>query len=430
MMGGLPGVGPLISYPVSEAVIANPEIEDAVGWILPYGVYEGHRSLSRFISASTSPWQRAVAGSYTAGLGLDTPERARTMLRLTMDLAAEYEASGDLVENENDWKIFENEVERRTNQVLAIRAFGAVNLPFSFRMQSPHWRMIEEYHKIAKEDGIETADTWLLHNHSDLWVVTGRQTAAAGVATATLEGQRGYLRHKEMADAWPEIGGFLMGRVGAADVRFNFSKAVQIKELEEGRRVDLTPREIYEGAQQTRGWRTWGDVMDHITDELQAKMRLGFSGDIHAHPELVQYRRAAAIAIGRENPSWYKEYLAPNSPYVAARIMQAFREVISDPTFDYRPEWPFIQRFIDLHDSIATSMQAAAEDNGNLEFLKLDYEGNIKLKRSWHQGIIELRLRPDFMDIYDRYFSKIESVVPTNFPWNFPMVNQRRDESA
>jgi hypothetical protein len=430
MMGGLPGVGPLVSYPISEAVIANPELEDAVGWILPFGVYEGNRSLARFISASTSPWQRAVAGSYTAGLGLDTPERARTMLRLTMDLAAEYEASGDVVENENDWKVFEDEVGRRTNQVLAIRAFGAVNLPFSFRMQSPHWRMIDEYHRIAKEDGIEAADTWLLHNHSDLWVVTGRQTAAAGVATATLEGQRGYLRHKEMADAWPEIGGFLMGRVGAADVRFNFSKAVQIKELEEGRRVDLTPREIYEGAQQTRGWRTWGNVMDQITDELQAKMRLGFSGDIHAHPELVQFRRAAAVANGRENPSWYKEYLAPNSPYVAARIMQAFREVISDPTFDYRPEWPFIQRFIDLHDSIATGMQAAAEDTGNLEFLKLDYEGNIKLKRSWNEGIIELRLRPDFMDIYDRYFSKIESVVPTNFPWNFPMVNQRRDESA
>lgn len=430
MLGGLPGVGPLVSYPISEAVIANPELENAVGWILPYGVYEGHRSLSRFISAATSPWQRAVAGSYTAGLGLDTPERARTMLRLTMDLAAEYEASGDLIENESDWKIFEDEIGRRTNQVLAIRAFGAVNLPFSFRMQSPHWQMIDKYHKIAKEEGMESADTWLLHNHSDLWVVTGRQTAAAGVATATLEGQRGYLRHQEMADAWPEIGGFLMGRVGAADVRFNFSKAVQIKELEEGRRVDLTPREIYEGAQQTRGWRTWGQVMDQITDELQAKMRLGYSGDIQAHPELVQFRRAAAIANGRENPSWYKEYLAPNSPYVAARIMQAFRAVISDPTFDYRPEWPFIQRFIDLHDSIATSMQAAAEDSGNLEFLKLGYEGNIKLKRRWHEGVLELRLRPDFMDIYDRYFSKIESVVPTNFPWNFPMVNQYKDESA
>ena len=52
MIGGLPGVGPLISYPVSEAVIANPELEDAVGWILPFGVYEGQRSLSRFISAS------------------------------------------------------------------------------------------------------------------------------------------------------------------------------------------------------------------------------------------------------------------------------------------------------------------------------------------------------------------------------------------
>jgi hypothetical protein len=427
MIGGLPGVGPLISYPVSEAVIANPELEDAVGWILPFGVYEGQRSLSRFISASTSPWQRAVAGSYTGGLGLDTPERAKTMLRITMDLAAEYEAGGDTIDNEYDWGVFEDEVARRTNQVLMIRAFGALNLPFSFRMQSPHWSIIEEYHEVLKENGVDAADTWLLHNHADLWVVTGRQTAAAGVATATLEGQRGYLRHKELSDAWPEIGGFIIGRVGAADVRFNFSKATQMKELEEGRRINLTPRDIYEGAQQTRGWKTWNEVTDHITDELNAKMRLGESGDIQAHPELLQFRRAAAVANGQENPAWYREYLAPNNPYTAARIMQGFREVISDPTFDYRPEWPFVQRFVDLHDSVASSMKARAEDSGNLEFLKLSYEGNVDLKRSWHEGVIELRLRPDFVDIYDRYFSKIESVVPTNFPWNFPMMNRNKE---
>ena len=430
MIGGLPGVGPLISYPVSEAVIANPEIEDAVGWILPFGVYEGQRSLSRFIAASTSPWQRAVAGSYTGGLGLDTPERARTMLRITMDLAAEYEAGGDVVENEHDWGIFEDEVARRTNQVLMIRAFGALNLPFSFRMQSPHWRLIEDYHEVLKENGVDAADTWLLHTHADLWVVTGRQTAAAGVASATLEGQRGYLRHKEMSDAWPEIGGFIIGRYGAADVRFNFSKATQMKELEEGRRTNLTPRDIYEGAQQTRGWKTWNEVMDHITDELNAKMKLGYSGDIKQHPELLQFRRAAAVANGRENPAWYREYLEPNNPYTAARIMQAFREVISDPTFDYRPEWPFIQRFIDLHDSIALGMKAEAEDTGDLRFLQLSFEGNAARKRAWHEGVIELRLRPDFVDIYDRYFSKIESVVPTNFPWNFPMMNQNKVELA
>ena len=430
MIGGLPGVGPLISYPVSEAVIANPELEDAVDWILPFGVYEGQRSLSRFISASTSPWQRAVAGSYTGGLGLDTPERAKTMLRITMDLAAEYEAGGDTIDNEYDWGVFEDEVARRTNQVLMIRAFGALNLPFSFRMQSPHWQIIDQYHEVLKENGVDAADTWLLHNHADLWVVTGRQTAAAGVATATLEGQRGYLRHKELADAWPEIGGFIIGRVGAADVRFNFSKATQMKELEEGRRINLTPRDIYEGAQQTRGWKTWNEVMDHITDELNAKIRLGESGDIQDHPELLQFRRAAAVANGRENPAWYREYLAPNNPYTAARIMQGFRAVISDPTFDYRPEWPFVQRFVDLHDSVASSMKARAEDSGDLEFLKLSFEGNADLKRAWHEGVIELRLRPDFVDIYDRYFSKIESVVPTNFPWNFPMMNQNKIELA
>ena len=216
MIGGTPGIGPLVSFPISEIVIENPSLQNSVDWILPYGINEGTSVLARWFDATSPAWGKAMAG----GLGLDTPERSRTLVRITADLAYEYEANGDVIENEADWKVFEDEVYRRTTKILEIRAFGAMSLPMSFRAQSPHWRMINEYYEIAKETGVEAADTWLLHNHADLWVITGRQTAVRGVAGGTLESEASYQKHQEYADNNPLLRDLIIGRVGPQDIKF------------------------------------------------------------------------------------------------------------------------------------------------------------------------------------------------------------------
>ena len=418
MIGGTPGLGPLVSFPVSEIVIENPSFESAVGWILPYGVNEGTSTFTRWFDATAPAWSKAMAG----GLGLDTSERSRTLARITVDLAYEYESHGDVIETEADWKIFEDEVFRRTAKILEIRGLGAMSLPLSFRAQSPHWRMINEYYEIAKENGVEAADTWLLHNHADLWVITGRQTAARGVAGGTLQSQASYEKHQTFSQNWPELRDFIIGRVGAQDIKFEHSRAVAIKEESEGRRVDNTPRGIYTAASTTKGWREWNQVMSFIDEQLEAAGTMGQPTNIQAHPKLLDLKNSTAVIMGRSNPEWYKEYLEPQNPFTQARIVQGFREMLLDSTFDYRPEWPLIERWVDNHDNTAFIMQERYVESGNRDFLRLSFEGNADLAAVFHTTNLELRLRPDFVDIYNRYLSNIDTVQQSNFAWNYPTV--------
>ena len=420
MIGGTPGVGPLVSYPISEIVIENPSFESAVGWILPYGVNEGQNAFTRWLDSAAPVWAKAMAGA----TGLSTPERAQTLARITADLAYEYESNGDIISTEADWKVFEDEVYRRTTMILQIRAFGATSMPMSFRMQSPHWRMIDKYYEIAKDNGVEAADTWLLHNHSDLWAITGRQTAARGVASGTLQGDKAYDKHQEFADSFPELRDFIIGRVGPLDVKFEYSRAVAIGEMQDGRRADLTPREIYEGASTTKGWKTWRGVMDFVNEQLEALAAMGKSGELQAHPKLLDLVNSTAVVIGRSNPTWYEEKLEMESPLGQARIIQGFREFLLDPTFNYHPAWPLIERWVDNHDDTSLIMQQRYESTGNRDFLRLGFEGNADLAADFHTVNLDLALRPDLAEIHTRYLSSINTVKQSNFAWNFPTTNK------
>ena len=417
MIGGTPGFGPMLTYPLGEMVIANPNLEKTMKFVFPYGVSEGSTALKRWINSVSPAFGKAAAGGI---LGLTTPERAKTLLRITGDLAAEYHASGDVISTEADMQVFEEEVERRTNVILQIRTVGTLVSPLSFRVQSPHYKLIDEYHQISKDKGLEAADTWLLHNHEDLWAITGRQTAAAGVASGTLQGEATYERHQEFLNQFPEIQDVVLGRVGARDVQFEYSQAVAIKEMSEGRRKTMTPRDFFTAAQMNRGWYQWGKITDVVNDQLQNYKERGMSIDVQNYPDLVAFRTEEAIKIGRENRTWWEEWSETSSPATQAKVMEGFRSMVSDPTFDYKPEWPFIQQYVNGHDEIAMSMEIRAEQSGNSEFLKLGHSGNSDLKTKWLNLRLRLRSRPDFVAIFDRYFAKMETVTRSNFPSQFP----------
>ena len=417
MIGGTPGFGPMLTYPLGEMVIANPNLEKTMKFIFPYGVSEGSTALNRWINSISPAFGKAAAGGI---LGLTTPERAKTLLRVTGDLAAEYHASGEVVSSEADMQVFEEEVERRTDIILQIRTVGTLVSPLSFRVQSPHYKVIDEYYQISLDKGLEAADTWLLHNHEDLWAITGRQTAAAGVASGTLQGEATYQQHQEFLDEYPEIQDVVLGRTGARDVQFEYSQAVAIKEMSEGRRKTMSPRDFFTAAQMNRGWYQWGQVTDVINDQLQNYKERGMSIDVQNYPELIAYRTEEALKIGKENRTWWEEWSETSSPATQAKIMEGFRAMVSDPIFNYKPEWPFIQQYVNGHDEIAIAMEIRADQSGNFEFLKLGYSGNSDLKAKWLDLRLRLRSRPDFVAIFDRYFAKMETVTRSNFPSQFP----------
>ena len=162
--------------------------------------------------------------------------------------------------------------------------------------------------------------------------------------------------------------------------------------------------------------------MSFIDEQLEAAGTMGQPTNIQAHPKLLDLKNSTAVIMGRSNPEWYKEYLEPQNPFTQARIVQGFREMLLDSTFDYRPEWPLIERWVDNHDNTAFIMQERYVESGNRDFLRLSFEGNADLAAVFHTTNLELRLRPDFVDIYNRYLSNMNTVQQSNFALNYPTV--------
>ena len=132
--------------------------------------------------------------------------------------------------------------------------------------------------------------------------------------------------------------------------------------------------------------------------------------------------------MGQTNRAWYEEYMEPQNPLNQAKIIQGLRDLLLDPTFNYRPDWPLIERWVDNHDNTAFIMWERYMDSGDRNYLRLGFEKNADIAADFHNANLELRLRPDFVDLYSRYLSNIDTVTQSNFAWNYPTVT--RSEAA
>ena len=103
---GMPGFGPLVSIPVSETTLKLPEIDEAVNFINPFGPQEGEAFLERAIQQVLPTWLKTASGTQ-----FDTASRQRIKARMVGDVAQEYYLAGEVIDTEQEWKEFEDEVE-------------------------------------------------------------------------------------------------------------------------------------------------------------------------------------------------------------------------------------------------------------------------------------------------------------------------------
>ena len=124
---------------------------------------------------------------------------------------------------------------------------------------------------------------------------------------------------------------------------------------------------------------------------------------------------------------WAIEFNQIGDPLTQRKILQGFRLIVEDEAFAYRPEIPLVQRYLELHDGIGFELARRAEVTGNRSFLRLSYSQNQDIQRQWEIGLLQLLTFPDFGNIYDRYFSNIESVNTSNLPQYAPATLRTGD---
>ena len=415
MLSAFAGTGPIVSFGATQLAIHNPDIYDGLDFLLPYGLVEGGNALERFAASHAPSWVKSGG----AVLGLDTDRRAATAARVMVDyLAQNYEAGLEIPNTQQGVDDLLDEVERRTQMIYSMRMFRSLAVPVSYQQQSPYWAILSEFWRIEDEDGPEIADYWLLENHYELWAATARRTLADGAIAGSLEGHANYERHKEFATEYPELSGFITGQVGAMDVQFAYNKAIAQIERQEGRRNILDPEDFLHEAGSNLGWREYRVFRNSLTLELQKRMKAGGSGSLNATTnfDLWQTRREFVTDLARRNPMWGVEFHQVGDPITQRKILQGFRIIVGDEAFEQRPEIPVIQQYLTLHDGIGRELQRRADSTGNRAFLRLSYSQNADLAREWDLGILRLLMFPDFGNIFDRYFSNIETVNTSNLP--------------
>jgi hypothetical protein len=415
MIGALPGFGPLVSFGASELIVKNPEMDDALGWMLPYGFVEGQDVTRRFLNSHTPSWIR----NGTKAIGMSDEGRAKTAARVTQDMITQYTEQGiDLPDTPEAHADFEAEVERRTKAIYGIRMLRSIAVPVSFRQQSPYWGIISEFWRVQEEHGPEVADAWLLENHPDLWAFTARTTMADQVRAGTLEGHVNYKKHQEFIDEHPELAAFVKGEVGAIDVQFKYNRAIAELEEREGRRDYMNPSGILTDASRSMGWREWRVFRNSMDNELRRRAQGGGSSSLLANSnfDLWQQRRTFVEDLGRRNSQWLEDFNTFGQPETQRKVLQGFRDLLSDSEFQYRPEIPQIAMFINKHDAIAYMMLRRAESSNNRNYLRLSYSGNQDLRQEWDIWILQVLSWPDFGPIYDRYFSNMNTISVNNLP--------------
>ncbi len=415
LVGGFAGTGPIVTFMVGEAVMQVPELYETLDFLFPYGLAEGGNALERLAASYIPSWPK----SFAAVAGLETDKRTATAVRVMQDLLAENYINGTQLPNtEEAGKELMDEVERRTKYIYMMRMLRSVAIPVSYQQQSPYWPILEEFWRVEKEFGNEVADYWLLENHPELWSATARRTLADGVISGSIEGQRFYEEHKAMATEYPELGPFITGETGAMDIQFAYNRAVAQIERQDGRRNTLEPEDFLHEAGSNLGWREYRVFRNAITNELNKRMKAGGSGSLNAQAnfDLWKQRRTFVTDLSQKNPMWAVEFNKIGDPITQRKILQGFRLIVNDEAFAYRPEVPLLQRYLQLHDGIGFQLQQRAEITNNRSYLRLSFSQNQDLARQWELGVLQLLTFPDFGNVYDRYFSNIESVNTSNLP--------------
>ena len=398
---GLPGFGPIVTIAASESVIAQPSLQESMDWLLPYGASEGTSVFHRMWQQVEPTFLRRMEGAY-----FDVPERQKMLAQVSIDLAAEYEGLGEKIDTPELEKEFVDEAIRRTEDILKIRALAGLGVPFAFQVQSPYHAVIEDYRKVTEEEGFDAATTWLLANHPELWAITARRTMVQGVASATLEGDAKYREHKDFADAHPEIGDFIIGKIGADDVQFEFNYAVYKSEIAEGRRVRATPQEIMRKPEENKGWAEWREAKNLVYEELARREQAGGSASLgaKANNDLQMLMDRVKLKVAQDNPGWWEAYNETYDQLHQAKVMDGFRALIKSEDFQYRPEIPLLDEYFEARELIEKELERRGNASGEADAYSLGYRTNADLEQLWDAVRVKLRNNNDFIEIFDRYF--------------------------
>ena len=411
-----PGFGPLVTIPIREAVLRNPELEDAFGFMFPFGHPEGNRAIAGFLPA----YQQNLINRSPFGVFGTTETKERVVQSIAQQLYVEAEEAGRPIDLSDEQQVAQwiEEANARANSFFTFRVATGLFSPTSTTAISPYADLMQEFKFMRGKYGEKEANALFLREYGEeLFGLTARMTKLNDGVAASIEAEEGYQEYTNLIQTHPAIGAWVSGSVGATDEKFTFSQAAYRRQMnmdlspqtpDVKRRERLSPLETMAQTEIRLGWMKYTDLNDRVrTYQAQREAHnLPFSLNSQAMETIATLKRQAVERIKEEHPAWADEFVGGQRQERMVPVIDGFLEILNNvekyPGLVSRPSMQHIMKYFELRGMVEQALVMRAESGKGS--LNLEHSTNDDLLLWWETQKQALGQLPQFSEIFDRFF--------------------------
>lgn len=308
VMQGMPGGGPIVAVAANEIVKSNPELEESMKFLLPFGVQS---NLDLLLPGAARDFVRS------------TDEDNRQKLALTNKIYAEMVVDFNLKKRKAKPTL--DEAVEKANKVMLMRTglrllaplpttptyFGAYTPYVEAFRKAQDWERDNPAKLGTNEDGTprDAVEYFVDTYGEEYFALTVSVTKNNAGLPATIEGQKTFKKYKELLRKHPEYGSLLAGEEAFGADRSNAIYQEQFNtDIEPGvpMRQALTVTEFADKVDQANGWRKFRKAMAEVDAIRLARGYPNFQ--VKEARQLAAIRKAIIGKIGAEHESWRVDY--------------------------------------------------------------------------------------------------------------------------
>lgn len=389
-----PGFGPLVQVPLAELGKANPELEEVLKFVMPFGPPES------VVDAFLPAWVRRVE-SLAEGTNNRSFASAYNYILLTKMTKMQ---QGDIEMIDFDDPVqraeFVRSVQAETEDFMKFRLFATVVSPSPPTFNSVYQPYIDAHRALQLKSPDKADELFLDEYGEEFFALTQSFTRSLNGIPPTIEGYNVAQNFQDLLTNFPEYGGVIVGNDAGGANKFN--RYVYDKQLEtalfpgssERQREYFTPDQIISNTRTRLTWIEFSREMDQI-DAMMIQRGLPNLRVKEAEP-IANYKRAVIEKLSRENREWEQEYLSRDAT-MWTRRMEAFTAFTVDSKMSGRSDIRGLSEYLALRKQIQTVLTAQ-------EIGRLDSTSATPIRAYWDSAVQRLVNRnPAFADLYHRY---------------------------
>lgn len=411
-----PGFGPLVTIPVREAVLRDPDLVEITEFMFPFGHPE-EGFLGRLTAAQLPSYAQSVRD-----LVSDSPRNERVVQSMFIDYAVERELAGDPIDPTDLADVNEAiEVANERARTFHLFRIGAgLFSPTSTTVASPYDEMAREARRLQQEYGTMEGNARFLSEYGEeFFTLTTRMTELNDGVFASVVNENEYIRLQDLAQAHPEIGAYISGSVGPMSEKAVFSQAMYRRQQQmqvspsdpRMRRERKSLIDTLADPQIELGWMKYNELQDAIREEQSRREDAGLPSHMgHSTMATVKdFRDREMTLLAQEYPAWAQELNDfGSSAAKTKRVIDGFVAVAEDERMRSRPSYRHVLDYLELRTVVQGELVRRQQEGGSI---RLDSDSNTDLLLFFEEERELLADRPEFSQIFDRFFSRDMIVV-------------------